>query len=186
MPRLRTVGGITIAALALAACQGATATPSPSPSLAAPSESAGASPYASAGASASGSVEGSPSESGGVLGAGSSASPTLNQIVVVFKDVGGSKVTGGAFVTEVGQAQTSVSIGVIAIGVTDPMPAGIYEGSCPNVSGTPQYKLGDLQTGASNTVIDASIDSLTSSPHAIGIFDPKTATKLVSCGDITR
>ncbi len=66
------------------------------------------------------------------------------------------------------------------------MPAGIYAGTCPDVTGTALFKLGDLTTGASNTVIDTSIDDLTSSPHAIAIHDPKTPTKVVSCGDITK
>lgn len=193
MPQVRTIRALAVSAvtvLAVAAC-GAAASPSPTlgGGAASPAVSSASPALGSPGASASGFGA---SPSGGV--AGTSATPltspaaspaaSKNQAVVVLQPQGGSNIGGGAYVTEV-SGGTAVSLGVVAPGVTDPMPAGIYEGTCAaTMSGEPAFKLGDVMTGASNTTIDATLDELTSSPHVIAVLEKAGSDKVVSCGSI--
>jgi hypothetical protein len=143
-----------------------------------------------------------------------SASPggslALNQAFLQFQEIGGSKITGGAILTDLGNDQTAVTIGVVAAGITDPMPANIVPGTCADLGAsaspgasmaaspapaasagtslnpTTNLKLSDLSAGSSNTVVDASLDSLLSSPHAIVIEKSAKDHTAVACADITK
>jgi hypothetical protein len=143
-----------------------------------------------------------------------SASPgsslALNQAFLQFQEIGGSKITGGAILTDLGNNQTAVTIGVVAAGVVDPMPANIVAGTCADLGAsaspgasaaaspaapasagaslapTTNLKLSDLTAGASNTVVDASLDSLLASPSAIVIEKSAKDHTAVACADITR
>ena len=167
--------GLAIPAiLGLAACQGAT-----TGSTASPSASAAATPSASASAepSAEPSVSAQPSASG----------VALNQAIVQFEAQSDSGITGGAILTDLGDGELAVTIGVVAIGFADPMPAHIHEGTCADLDPTPKYPLNDVAVGSSNTVIEAGLDELTATPHAINIHKSAAeAAVYVACADITR
>jgi len=115
--RLASAGLVAAAVLAITACgsstssggvAGATGTPATS--------SAPVSAPASAPASAS------PSGSG------------LNQAILQFQQANNSGITGGAIVTDLGNNQTAVTIGVVAAGVTEPMPANLAPGDCATMT----------------------------------------------------
>jgi hypothetical protein len=165
--------------LALAACGSggvgsASGTPAgASPSVAAPSLVASEAP------SAEPSAEASPS--------GSESGTSLNQAMLQFEAKSDSGITGGAILTDLGDGETAVTIGVVAIGFADPMPAHIYEGTCDDVEEAAKFPLTDVAVGSSNTVIDAEIEELTATPHALDIH--KSAAEddiVVACADITQ
>lgn len=179
---------VGVAAFALVACSsggvaGASATPaagSTSPEASAPVTSA--EPSTSAGASAS-----------------PGSSLALNQAFLQFQEIGGSKITGGAILTDVGNDQTAVTIGVVAAGITDPMPASIVPLTCAilvaggpaasagaSLAPTTIFKLSDLTAGASNTVVDASLETLLATPNAIVIEKSAKDHTIAACADITR
>lgn len=195
MPRIARAAAAALAVfatVALAACNsgsvgGATGTPSAS-FAASPSAPASVVPSASAGASPSG-----PTASG------------LDQAFLQFEEQGSSGITGGAILTDLGDGTTAVTIGVVAAGVTDPMPANIVPGTCDNMApaGSPAastapsgsavslapgsvVKLGDLTAGSSNTVVDLTLDALTSSPYAIAIYKSAADDTVVACANIQK
>ena len=110
--RLASAGLVATAILTIAACgsstssggvAGATGTPAASsPPVSAPVSAPAASPSASG----------------------------LNQAILQFQPANGSNITGGAILTDLGNSQTAVTIGVVAAGVTDPMPASLVPGDC--------------------------------------------------------
>jgi hypothetical protein len=115
--RLASAGLVAAAVLAITACgsstssggvAGATGTP--------PAVSTPVSAPASAPASAS------PSGSG------------LNQAILQFQQANNSGITGGAIVTDLGNNQSAVTIGVVAAGVTEPMPANLAPGDCATMT----------------------------------------------------
>ena len=115
--RLASAGLVAAAVLAIAACGTSTssggvagATGSPAASVATPSEVAPPSAEASASAGAS--------------------AAAMNQAFLQFQEQGDSGITGGAILTDLGDNQTAVTIGVVAAGVTDPMPARILPSDC--------------------------------------------------------
>ena len=169
--------GLAIPAiLALAACQGATtgstASPSASPAAATPAP-AESEPATSAEPSTS--AEASPS---GVA---------LNQAILQFEEQSDSGITGGAILTDLGDGELAVTIGVVAIGFAEPMPAHIHEGTCADLDPTPKYPLNDVAAGSSNTVIEVTLDELTADPHAVNIHKSAAeAAVYVACADITQ
>ena len=65
------------------------------------------------------------------------ASPSasgLNQAILQFQQENNSDITGGAILTDLGNSQTAVTIGVVAAGVTDPMPASLTPGDCATMT----------------------------------------------------
>jgi hypothetical protein len=188
---------LPVAVAALAACTsggvgGATGTPGLSPL---PSAATSIEPSMSAEPSAA------PSASAG-------ASSALNQVFPKFVPEAGSTITGGAILTDLGNGQTAVTIGVVAAGITDPMPANLVPGSCaagapaasapaasaPAASGSAgaslaagsTVKLGDLTAGASNTVVAMSLDDILASPYSIQIVKSAADSTVVACADVTR
>ena len=195
--RLAFAGLVAAAVLAIAACGTSTssgdvagATGTPATSAAPPaSASAPASMEPSAGASPSGAA--------------------LNQAFLQFEPQKDSNITGGAILTDLGDNQTAVTIGVVAPGVTEPMPANIVPNDCasagpaspapsaaaseaPAASGaasldpTTILKLGDLAAGSSNTVLALTLDALLEQPHAVVIYRSPTDGTIVACADIVR
>jgi hypothetical protein len=190
---------IGVAAISLVACSsggvgGATGTPAVASTAPSASESVGSSEP---------SMSAEPSTSPG----GSSA---LNQAFLQFQEIDASKITGGAILTDLGNDQTAVTIGVVAAGVTDPMPASIVPGTCADqgataspeasmaaspeasasagasLNATTNLKLSDLTAGSSNTVVATSLDTLLGTPNAIAIQKSAKIHTLVACADITR
>jgi hypothetical protein len=195
--RLASAGLVAAAVLAIAAC--GTSTSSGGVAGATSSPSTSEAPPASASAPASAETSASPSASGA----------PLNQVLLQFEPQNDSNITGGAILTDLGDNQTAVTIGVVAAGVTEPMPANIVPNDCasaapgspapsaaaseaPAASGaasldpTQNLKLGDLAAGASNTVLALTLDALTDSPHAVVIYRSPADGAIVACADITR
>lgn len=187
--RVRTLAASAALVFAVAGC-GTAASPSAAGGGASPAASVAPSESAPA-ASESMRASAAASESAGASAAspeasGSAASPgaSLNQVIAVLRAENSSGFGGGAYVTEV-RSGVSVSVGVVAPGVTSAMPAAIFTEACaPTLSGSAAFKLNDVSGGASNTVIDTTLGALTSSPHVIAVFDKAGSTKVVACGPI--
>ena len=112
------IAGLTLTMAALAACgtagssggvAGATATP-------VASMEASASTEASASAGASG---------------------ALNQGFLTFQEENSSKVFGGGTITDLGDGSVAVTLGIVAVGYTDPLPARLVTGSCADAASAP-------------------------------------------------
>ena len=110
--RLASAGLVATAILTIAACGSSTSSGGVAGATGTPAAS---SPPVSAPVSA---PAGSPSASG------------LNQAILQFQPANGSNITGGAILTDLGNSQTAVTIGVVAAGITDPMPASLVPGDC--------------------------------------------------------
>lgn len=159
-------------ALSIAACSsggvaGATGTPGPS-----------ATPVASLAPS----IEPLPSSAPSQSPAGSSVG--LHQASLTFAEIGNSTITGGATLTDLG-SETAVSIGVVAAGIAEPMPADIHVGTCADSSDAIAFPLTDLAGGSSNTVVKISINNLLATPYSIEIHRSKTDNTVVACADIS-
>jgi hypothetical protein len=98
---------------------------------------------------------GSSSSSGGVAGAtgtpeattATSASPSteasasasagLNKAFLVFQEQNSSKVNGGGTLIDLGDGSVAVSLGVVAIGFDEPLPARLVTGACTDAASAP-------------------------------------------------
>ena len=60
-----------------------------------------------------------------------------SSINISFQEANASKIFGGGIMTDLGDGSTAVTIGVVAIGFTDPMPASIESGACADVMAAP-------------------------------------------------
>ena len=165
--RLASAGIVAAAVLAVAACGSSTssggvagATGTPSTSLA---------PASSAPESMEPSTPASPSSSGGAL----------NQAFIQFEAQNNSNITGGGILTDLGNNQTAVTIGVVAAGVTDPMPASIQPSDCTTaVTASPPPAASAAPSAAAASVAPASAEP---SGSAIPL-DPSAVLKL---GDLS-
>jgi hypothetical protein len=84
---------------------------------------------------------------------------------------------------EGGKTRVELSLSGTPKGVAQ--PAHVHEGSCPNPDPKPKYPLSNVVDGKSSTLIDASLDSLTSGKHAINVHKSAEELKVyVACGDI--
>ena len=96
-------------------------------------------------------ASGSPS-TGGASSAPSiepSASASAGKLSISFTEANASQVFGGAFINDLSDgASAAVTIGVVAIGFKDPLPAVLEQGSCANLAGAPAPS-GSPGTGAS-------------------------------------
>lgn len=194
--RLASAGLVAAAVLAIAACGTSTSSGDVAGATGTPATSAAPPASASAPASMEPSAEASPSGA-------------LNQAFLQFEPQNDSNITGGAILTDLGDNQTAVTIGVVAPGVTEPMPANIVPNDCasagpaspapsaaaseaPAASGaasldpTTILKLGDLAAGSSNTVLALTLDALLEQPHAVVIYRSPTDGTIVACADIVR
>jgi len=113
---LASAGLVATAILTIAACGSSTSSGGVAGATGTPAAS---SPPVSAPASA---PAASPSASG------------LNQAILQFQQENNSGITGGAILTDLGNSQTAVTIGVVAAGITDPMPASLVPGDCATMS----------------------------------------------------
>lgn len=180
------------AILALAACStGGVGTATGTP---------GSSPASSPAGSASSPPSTEPSAPASPSGSG------LDQAFLNFEEQGGSGITGGAILTDLSDGTTAVMIGVVAAGITESMPANIVAGTCdgPGAAASPAasaeaspsaaasyepgstVRLGDLTAGASNTVVEMSLDELTSTPTAIVIYTSAADDTIVACANVER
>ena len=65
-----------------------------------------------------------------------------------------------------------------------PHPAHIHEGSCTQINPAPKYPLTSVVNGVSVTEVEASIQAVTSAPHAIHMHkSPEEMPVYVACAD---
>jgi pilus assembly protein FimV len=163
--RLASAGLVAAAVLAITACGSSTS----SGGVAGATGTPGTSPAASAAASAS--AEASAAASG------------LKQALLDFKSENGSTITGGAILTDLGNNQTAVTIGVVAAGVTDPMPASILPGDCTTLStgGTSGSPAPSGSAAAS-----AAPSAAAASAAASGSAEPSASAVPLNPGDVVK
>jgi hypothetical protein len=125
---------------------------------------------------------GSSTSSGGVAGAtgtpaavsapvsapasGPAASPSasgLNQAILQFQQENNSGITGGAILTDLGNSQTAVTIGVVAAGITDPMPASLAPGDCATMSAGGGASASPGASGAASAALSVAAPSAAAS-----------------------
>jgi len=107
-----------------------------------------------------------------------------DEVTVTLNEFESSGQTGTATLTAEGE-QTRVSIALDGEPVSASQPAHIHEGTCAELNPEPAYGLPNVTDGASETTVDASLDTLTGTDYAINLHmsDEDLAT-YTSCGDI--
>ena len=177
MSRVTRAAAIALTAVsmfAVAACGGSIGSGAVAEATGTPGVSAEPSPAPIASASTAPSASASPS---GVV---------LNQAIINFQPKGGSSITGGAILTDLGDGELAVTIGVVAAGITEPMPAHLHGSLCITPDSGILFPLSDLTAGASNTVIKTGLDDMLGSGHSIDIHKSPTDDTVVACADIKR
>jgi Cu/Zn superoxide dismutase len=95
----------------------------------------------------------------------------------------GSGITGTARLIDLGENKLRVEIHATGSG-PGPQPAHIHEGNCTQLNPAPKYPLTPVVNGESVTVIDASIQEVTSASHAIHMHkSPEEMPVYVACAD---
>ena len=111
------------------------------------------------------------------------ASAQGQSMTVQMASQNGSGISGVATMTE---SAGKVNVNVRATGAgAGPQPLHIHEGSCSQLNPTPQFTLSPVTNGTSTTDVDATLQQLTSTPHAIHMH--KSAEELsvyVACADV--
>ena len=94
-----------------------------------------------------------------------------------------SGITGTAKFTDLGEGKVRVEIHANGSG-GGPQPAHIHEGNCSQLNPAPKYPLTSVVNGESVTEADASIQEVTSAPHAIHMHkSPEELPVYVACAD---
>ena len=108
-------------------------------------------------------------------------------ISISLKEQNASKETGSTILTDLGDGKTKVEISLTGATATISQPAHIHAGSCATIGGV-KYPLTDVVNGASEKILDVSMDSLLSQlPLAVNVHKSQSEAKVyVSCGDISR
>ena len=89
---------------------------------------------------------------------------------VDFEEIDNSKQSGWATITDI-KDKTSVLIELGAVFTTDPQPAAIYNGSCPEPGDSVAYELEEVLEGTSETILDDSLSEIrTKLPLSIVLF----------------
>ena len=125
---------------------------------------------------------------GGTMAGGTMAGGTMasQSMTIVMHAQNGSGESGTATLTPMGP-KTRIVIGLKGENTTGKQPAHVHAGSCAHLNPAPKYPLKDVVLGKSNTVVDASMDDLMSSPMAINVHESAAnLKKYVSCGDLTK
>lgn len=165
--RLTTVAAFgAITTLALAACAGG-ATQPPAGQSTAPGGSA---PAASSAPSADASV--------------APSAPAATQATLSFKEANASKIFGGGIITDLGDGSSAVTIGVVAIGFTDPMPAEIVASDCATAVAAPVPSAGASAAPASPAASPAAPASTDPNASAGPSVAPTPATLPVKLTDV--
>jgi Cu/Zn superoxide dismutase len=113
------------------------------------------------------------------VGAQGQNSTTLN-----MSSQSSSGITGTATLAETANGKLRVEIQANGAGA-GPQPAHIHSGSCGTLNPTPDVSLTSVTNGSSVTEVDGSLQSLTSSPHAIHMHkSPDELPVYVACADI--
>jgi hypothetical protein len=94
--------------------------------------------------------------------------------------------TGTLTLTEATPGQTTAVLALTGGNFTEPQPAHIHEGTCPNPDAV-QFPLNDVVDGQSTTVLNMSIkDMLATFPNlAVNVHKSKAESKVyTACGDL--
>jgi hypothetical protein len=108
----------------------------------------------------------------------------LNQAILQFQQANNSGITGGAIVTDLGNNQSAVTIGVVAAGVTDPMPANLAPGDCATMTAGGA----SASPGASNAASAAPSVAASAAPSAAasGSAEPSGSPIPLNPGDTAK
>jgi hypothetical protein len=108
-----------------------------------------------------------------------------DEVTIVLNEFESSGQTATATLTAEGE-QTQVSIQVEDDPVSDSQPAHIHEGTCDNLTAEPAFGLPNVVDGSSETTVDVSLETLTSSAYAINLhMSADDLATYTSCGNIT-
>lgn len=94
---------------------------------------------------------------------------------------------GTAILTPLAGGKTEVTIKVANSPNGVAQPAHIHEGTCENLNKAPRYGLTSVMNGTSTTVVNADLDTMMKTPHAINVHKsgPEAAV-YVACGNIAK
>lgn len=156
-------------ALTIAACGGTSSSGGVAGATGTPLASTETSPSAESSAAAS------PSGSG------------LNQGFLIFQEQNASKVSGGGTITDLGDGSVAVTLGVVAVGFTDPMPTRLVSGSCADAASAPPPSFAPEPSAAASAAasaapslaapsVEASAGASASASGATGSVAPSPAT----------
>lgn len=117
-----------------------------------------------------------------------SASAAASRLATSFQSTNGSNVFGGAVLSDLPDGTTAVTIGLVAIGFTDPMPAVLEEGSCTDLaaagaSGSPGASAGasggagaSAGASAATGTVGSASPAASSAPAASGVASASGGT----------
>jgi len=104
------------------------------------------------------------------------------RLAIVFNEANSSKVFGGGVLSDLGDGTTAVTLGVVAIGFTDPMPANLEAGACTDLataapSGAP--------AASGSPAASAEASAAASAPAASGAASAPAASPTATPGPVT-
>ncbi len=104
-------------------------------------------------------------------------------VTLQLNEQNNSGQSGTAVVT--GQGDKTQVVINLSNGTAEPQPAHIHEGTCANLNPKPKYPLSNVVNGSSDTVVDVSLNHLTSESYAINVHKSKAEVgTYVACADI--
>src|SRR5262245_61824236 len=124
---------------------------------------------------------------GAMLAAGAPLALAADSASVELKPQNSSGESGTATLTKAGADKTKVVVELKgeASGATHPMH--IHKGTCANLDPKPAYPLSPVKNGKSETMVNASLDSLQKGEYAInGHKSAQDIATNVFCGDIGK
>src|SRR6185436_6145651 len=101
----------------------------------------------------------------------SSSGAAMNQAFIKFEAQNNSNITGGGILTDLGNNQTAVTIGVVAAGVTDPMPANVVPSDCTAAA--------SASPPPASSAAPSAAPSAAASPEASGAAAPLDPTTIL-------
>ena len=80
--------------------------------------------------------------------AASPSTAASTQATLTFQEANTSGIFGGGLITDLGDGSSAVTLGVVAIGFTDPMPAEIVAGDCATIVAQPAPSVAASPSGS--------------------------------------
>jgi hypothetical protein len=122
---------------------------------------------------------------GGGDGGGGDGVSVGSALTIDFVEQNSSGESGTVELTPNGnQTDILISTGGLAAGV--PNPAGIYKGTCGNVSGKPAFELPTLEEGLSALTVDISLNDLLAGGYVIDIQKSAKDDTSIACAELKR
>ena len=122
---------------------------------------------------------------GGDDGGGGDGVSVGSAMTIDIVEQNASGESGTAELTPNGaQTDILISTGGLAAGV--PNPAGIYKGTCGNISGEPAFELPTLEEGLSALTVDISLNDLLAGGYVIDIQKSAKDDTSIACAEIKR